>query len=163
MLKNDNFLRACRREPVDFTPVWIMRQAGRYMKEYRDIRKRVDFLTMCKTPELATEVTMLPVDILGVDAAILFSDILIPVEAMGVGVTFTEKRGPVLSNPVRTESDLKTLLAPDNVKSEELMPFIPGAIRLILQELGGGGRPTRVSGSTASFGTFMVETATPRN
>src|SRR3972149_5492763 len=130
MLKNDNFLRACRREPVDFTPVWIMRQAGRYMKEYRDIRKRVDFLTMCKTPELATEVTMLPV------------------EAMGVGVTFTDKRGPVLSNPVRTESDLKTLLASDNVKSEELMPFIPGAIRLILQELGGGGAPAGFCGVT---------------
>ena len=163
MLKNDNFLRACRREPVDFTPVWIMRQAGRYMKEYRDIRKRVDFLTMCKTPELATEVTMLPVDILGVDAAILFSDILIPVEAMGVGVTFTEKRGPVLSNPVRTESDLKTLLAPDNVKSEELMPFIPGAIRLILQELGGRVPLIGFSGSPFTLATYMIEGETSRN
>src|SRR4030065_2038675 len=123
MLKNDNFLRACRMEPVDFTPVWIMRQAGRYIKEYRDIRKRIDFLTMGKTPDLAAEVTMLPVDILGVDAAILFSDILIPVEAMGLGVTFTDKRGPVLSNTVRTDGDLKTLLVPDNIKSEELMPF----------------------------------------
>ncbi len=163
MLKNDNFLKACRLEPVDFTPVWIMRQAGRYMKEYRDIRKRVDFLTMCKTPDLATEVTMLPVDILGVDAAILFSDILIPVEAMGIGVTFTDKRGPVLSNPVRTEDDLKILLVPDNIKSEELMPFIPRAITQILQELGGRIPLIGFSGSPFTLATYMIEGETSRN
>ncbi len=163
MLKNDNFLRACRKEPVDFTPVWIMRQAGRYMKEYRDMRKKEDFLTMCKTPDLAAEVTMLPVDILGVDAAILFSDILIPVEAMGIGVTFTEKKGPVLSNPVRSENELNTLLVPDNAKSEELMPFIPQAIRRILQELGGRVPLIGFSGSPFTLATYMIEGETSRN
>ncbi|MCC7203353.1 MAG: uroporphyrinogen decarboxylase [Nitrospirae bacterium] len=163
MLKNDSFLKACRREPVDFTPVWIMRQAGRYMKEYRDIRKKVDFLTMCKSPELAAEVTMLPVDILGVDAAILFSDILIPVEAMGIGVTFTEKRGPVLSNPVRSDNELKALRVPDNVKSKELMPFIPQAIKLILQELGGRVPLIGFSGSPFTLATYIIEGETSRN
>ena len=163
MLKNDNFLKACRREPVDCTPVWIMRQAGRYMKEYRDIRKKVDFLTMCKTPDLAAEVTLLPVDILGVDAAILFSDILIPVEAMGIGVRFTEKKGPILSNPVRSEFELNALLTPDSVKSEEMMPFIPQAIRLILQELDGRVPLIGFSGAPFTLATYMIEGETSRN
>jgi uroporphyrinogen decarboxylase len=106
---NDRFLRACRGQPVDTTPVWIMRQAGRYLPEYRAVRAQTTFLGLCKTPELAATVTVQPVDLLGVDAAILFSDILIPVEAMGVPLEFHEQEGPVLPRPVRTAEDVRRL------------------------------------------------------
>src|SRR3990172_943692 len=106
---NDTFLRACRGKPVPYTPVWIMRQAGRYLKQYQKIRKKVDFLTLCKTPELAAEVTIQPIDALGVDAAILFSDILIPVEAMGMKLEFFDKKGPALFPAIRSEASIKKL------------------------------------------------------
>src|SRR5262252_4247837 len=96
------FIRACRRLATERTPIWIMRQAGRYLPEYRAIRERTDFLTLCKTPELAAEVTIQPVDIIGVDAAILFSDILVIPQAMGLEVQLIENQGPVLPDPVRT-------------------------------------------------------------
>ena len=163
MLKNDTFLRACRREPVDYTPVWIMRQAGRYMKEYRAIRKKVDFLTMCKTPELVTEATLLPVEILGVDAAILFSDILIPVEAMGLEVRFTEKRGPVFSNPVRSESGLEGLSILNLPESVERMPFIKESIRLILEALDNRLPLIGFSGAPFTLATYMIEGETSKN
>src|SRR5471032_1742003 len=102
-LQNDTFLRALLRQPTEHTPIWIMRQAGRYLPEYRATRERAgDFLTLCKTPELACEVTMQPIERLGVDAAILFSDILIPIEKMGVPLTFAEGEGPRLE-PVRSD------------------------------------------------------------
>lgn len=163
MLKNDTFLKACRREPTDYTPVWIMRQAGRYMKEYQAIRKQVDFLTMCKTPELATQATLLPIDILGVDAAILFSDILIPVEAMGMEVRFTEKRGPVFSAPIRTEAQIHGLSVPGSSESEERMPFIPNAIRLILQGLDHRVPLIGFSGAPFTLATYMIEGETSKN
>ena len=97
---NDTFLRACRGEKVNYTPVWMMRQAGRYLPEYQKVRSKLSFLELCKSPELAAEVTIQPVDILGVDAAILFSDILIPLEAMGLTLEFHENRGPVFPEPV---------------------------------------------------------------
>ena len=93
-LKNDLFLRACRRLPVERTPIWIMRQAGRYLPEYREVRNKFDFLTMCKTPEVVAEVTLQPIDIMGVDAAIIFSDILVIPEAMGMHLEMNEGIGP---------------------------------------------------------------------
>jgi uroporphyrinogen decarboxylase len=104
-LKNDLFLRACKRKPVEYTPIWIMRQAGRYLPEYRAVREKTDFLTMCKTPELAAEVTIQPVDIIGVDAAIIFSDILVIPEAMGMKLEMHEGKGPTFNNPIRNEND----------------------------------------------------------
>src|SRR5579859_4269444 len=112
MPRADRFLNALQGKPVDATPIWIMRQAGRYLPEYRATRARAgDFLTLCKTPELACEVTLQPVDRLGVDAAILFSDILIPVEKMGIALDFTEE-GPRLQ-PVRDRAEVAALRVPD--------------------------------------------------
>ena len=95
------FMRACRREPVPYTPIWLMRQAGRYMREYRDVRARAGFLEMCKTPELASEVTVTAAERLGVDAAIIFADILLILEPMGISLEFADGDGPVIHNPVR--------------------------------------------------------------
>src|SRR5437899_12852333 len=108
---NDRLIRACKRQPVDRTPVWMMRQAGRYMKEYREIRQKVSFLELCKNTDLAAEVSLQPYRILGVDAVIFFSDILIPVEAMGVGVALTDK-GPEIANPIRAESAIDAMRIP---------------------------------------------------
>lgn len=109
-IKNPLFLQACRRQPVSRTPVWMMRQAGRYLPQYRAIRAKTDFLTMCKTPELASEVSIQPVDILGVDACIIFSDILVVPEAMGLNLVVEEgKGGPRFTNPVRSRADMESL------------------------------------------------------
>src|SRR5512135_124351 len=114
MSRADRFLNALRGEPVDTTPVWLMRQAGRYMPEYRATRARAgDFLTLCKTPELACEVTLQPIDRFGLDAAILFSDILTVPDAMGLGLQFVENEGPTFLRPVRSEADIFRLPIPD--------------------------------------------------
>src|SRR6266487_3287092 len=121
MARHDRFLRALKGEPVDTTPIWIMRQAGRYLPEYRATRAKAgSFLQLCKTPELACEVTLQPVDRLGVDAAILFSDILIPVEKMGVPLAFTDEAGPRL-HPVRDAAGIDALRVPD---PEADMPYV---------------------------------------
>src|ERR1051325_5928280 len=120
MARADRFLRALRGEAVDTTPVWIMRQAGRYLPEYRATRARAgDFLTLCKTPELACEVTLQPIDRLGVDAAILFSDILIPLERMGIPLAFPDE-GPRLQ-PVRDEAGIGALRVP---RADDEFPFV---------------------------------------
>ncbi len=106
---NDRFLRACRREPVDRTPVWFMRQAGRYMAEYRALRAKHSMLTLCRTPELAVEVTLQPVKALGIDAAILFSDLLLPLAPMGIPFDFQSGEGPVIEKPVRSAADVAAL------------------------------------------------------
>jgi uroporphyrinogen decarboxylase len=129
-MKNDLFLRACRREPVERTPVWLMRQAGRYLPEYRAVRAKVDFVTLCKTPDLAAEVTLQPIDILGVDAAILFSDILVPAEAMGFKVTFNP--GPVIEPAVRTVSDVDRVRVPE---PERDLEFVQETIRILRRSL----------------------------
>ncbi len=129
---NDTFLKACRGEPVDYTPVWLMRQAGRYMKEYMDIRRRYSFLEMCTTPEIACEVTLQPVEKLNVDAAIIFADILLPLEGMGIKLEFAKNEGPVILNPVRTEKDVNSLRV---IEPREDVPYLLDAIRLVKREL----------------------------
>ena len=109
LMINDRFLRACRRQPVDRTPVWFMRQAGRYMAEYQAIRKKHSILQVCKTPELAAEVTLQPIERFPLDAAIIFADILLPLEPMGLDLAFVEEKGPVISNPVRNADDVARL------------------------------------------------------
>src|SRR5918999_6590360 len=108
-LRDSPFMRACRREPAPHTPVWLMRQAGRYMKEYRDVRAKHSFLEMCKQPEVASEVTVYAAHRLNVDAAIIFADILLIIEPMGLDLEFAKGEGPVIYNPVRSGQDLKRL------------------------------------------------------
>ncbi len=131
-LKNDRFLRACRGIPTDVTPVWIMRQAGRYLPQYRDLRKQADFLTFCKTPALVAEATAGAAEILGVDAAILFSDILIPLEAMGMELVFDEPGGPRLPKPITGFADLRQYKVPDPAAT---MCFVLDAIQKTKERL----------------------------
>lgn len=157
---NDRFLRACRREPVDRTPVWIMRQAGRYLPEYQAIRRELDFLTLCKTPEKAAEVTIQPLDILGVDAAILFSDILIPLEPLGVGVRFEEKKGPVLEAPDLDLARVRALPVPDPV---ETVPFVLDTIRVLRRELVDRVPLIGFTGAPFTLASYIVEGGTSRD
>jgi uroporphyrinogen decarboxylase len=129
---NDRFLRACRREPVDTTPVWFMRQAGRYMPEYRALRARHSLLELCRTPELAAEVTLQPVRRIAVDAAIIFSDLLLPLEPMGLPFDFVKGDGPVVSAPLRTEADIDRLRP---VEPREAFAPVLEAIRMVRPEL----------------------------
>jgi uroporphyrinogen decarboxylase len=134
MEMNDRFLRACRREAVDVTPVWFMRQAGRYMAEYRAIREKHSLLEICYQPELAAEVTLQPVRALGVDAAILFADILLPVIPLGLGLEFAKGEGPVVGKPVRTLGDLAAMRP---VHAESDLHYVMDAIRILRRELKG--------------------------
>ena len=127
-----SFLRACRRLPNDSTPVWFMRQAGRYMPEYRTIREKYSLIEICHHPEIAAEVTLQPVRALGVDAAILFADILLPAIPLGVGLEFAKGEGPVLQNPVRTMDDVKNL---HPVNPETDLKYVLDAIKILRGEL----------------------------
>lgn len=147
------FLKACRREAVDATPVWFMRQAGRYMAEYRAIRKKYSLLEIVKQPELAAEVTLQPVRAFNVDAAILFADILLPLQPMGVDFEFVKGEGPVIHNPVRTQADVDALrpLHPD-----ETLAHVMDAIRLLRAEL--GNTPLiGFSGAPFTVASYMIE------
>jgi uroporphyrinogen decarboxylase len=154
MTRNDLFLRACRKSPVERTPVWMMRQAGRYLPEYRAVRSKVDFLTMCKTPELAAEVTIQPVDILGVDAAIIFSDILVVPEAMGMQLEMIESRGPRFPAPIRTSDGVAALKIPD---PERELKYVLEAIRCTKRALGGRVPLIGFAGSPWTLAAYMVD------
>ncbi len=152
---NDRLLRALLREPVDTTPIWIMRQAGRYLPEYRAVRERAgNFLALCTTPELACEVTMQPVRRYRLDAAILFSDILTVPDAMGLGLYFVEGEGPRFERPVRTERDIRALGVPD---PETDLRYVLDAVRLVRGELGGTLPLIGFAGSPWTLATYMVE------
>lgn len=150
----DRFLRACRREPVDCTPVWFMRQAGRYMAEYRAIREKRTLLQICKAPELATEVTLQPVRAHGVDAAILFADILLPLEPMGAPFEFAQGEGPVVHEPVRTPADIERLRV---IEPEEGLGYVLEAIRLIRRELDGKTPLIGFAGAPFTLASYLVE------
>ena len=154
-LKNDRLLRALLRQPVDVTPVWIMRQAGRYLPEYRAVREQAgDFKTLCTTPELACEVTLQPLRRFALDAAILFSDILTIPDAMGLGLYFTEGEGPQFKKPVRTAADVAALPVPD---PESELKYVMDAVRLIRRELHGQVPLIGFAGSPWTLATYMVE------
>ena len=148
------FLRACRREPTEYTPVWLMRQAGRFMAEYRALRARFGFLELCKNPEAAAEVTLLPVERLGVDAAIIFADILLPVEAMGVGLEFAKGEGPVIHRPVRGAADLAGLA---DVDPREATPFVFEAIQKVRKALSERVPLIGFAGAPFTVASYLIE------
>lgn len=153
--RNDRLLRALRREPVDATPVWLMRQAGRYLPEYRATRARAgSFLAMAKTPELACEVTLQPLARFELDAAILFSDILTVPDAMGLGLYFVEGEGPKFERPVRSAADVAKLAVPD---METGLRYVTDAVRLIRRELDGRVPLIGFAGSPWTIACYMVE------
>jgi uroporphyrinogen decarboxylase len=150
----DLFLRACRGEPVERVPVWLMRQAGRYLPEYRAVRARHDFLTLCKTPELAAELTLQPVRRLGVDAAIVFADILLPLEAMGAELRFLAGEGPHFPAPVRRREDLARLRRPDVGAT---LGYVFESLRLVRRELDGRVPVIGFGGTPWTLAAYLVE------
>jgi len=153
ILHNSRFLRACRREPVDCTPVWLMRQAGRYLPEYRALRQQYSLLDLCKTPELAAEVTLQPLRRFPLDAAIIFADILLPIEPMGLQLEFAKGEGPVIGNPVSTERDVEALRTFDPKKD---LGFVQDSIRAVVREL----KQTPLigfAGAPFTLASYMIE------
>ncbi|MFK7855784.1 MAG: uroporphyrinogen decarboxylase, partial [Granulosicoccus sp.] len=154
-LQNDLYLRALSREETPRTPVWVMRQAGRYLPEYLKVRKQAgDFMTLCSTPELACEVTLQPIDRFNLDAAILFSDILTIPDAMGLGLHFETGEGPKFSNPVRSRADVDRLPVPD---PSDKLRYVMDAVSTIRKELNGRVPLIGFSGSPWTLATYMVE------
>jgi uroporphyrinogen decarboxylase len=150
---NDRFLRACRREPVDATPVWFMRQAGRSFAAYRKLRERYGILELAKNPELCAEVTLMPVRELGVDAAVLFADIMLPLEPMGVGLRIEPEVGPIIDRPIRSAADV-TALRPFDPAG---VSFTMDAIRLVRQELDGKAGVIGFSGAPFTLACYLIE------
>ncbi len=158
--KNPRFMQALLRQPVDRAPIWVMRQAGRYMPEYRAIRTKVpDFLTLCKTPELACEVTMLPIDRFGFDAAILFSDILMIPDAMQLGLKFVQNEGPTFARVITSKRDVEQLPTLD---PEEDTPYIANSVQLIKKALDQKIPLIGFAGSPWTVATYMVEGKTSK-
>ncbi|CAI8361607.1 MAG: Uroporphyrinogen decarboxylase [Porticoccaceae bacterium UBA1117] len=160
-LKNDRFLRALARQPVDKTPVWMMRQAGRYLPEYRQVRAQAgDFMSLCKNTELACEVTLQPLERFELDAAILFSDILTIPDAMGLGLYFAEGEGPKFRKPVRTEADIDQLQV---INTASDLGYVTDAVSMIRRELNGRVPLIGFSGSPWTLATYMIEGQSSRD
>jgi uroporphyrinogen decarboxylase len=148
------FLQAANSQPTERPPVWMMRQAGRFMKEYWDIKNKYSFLEMCKTPEIAADVTMLPIDLLDVDAAILFSDILVTAEAMGGQLSFEAGVGPLFANPVKNEADIDALLVDG---TEDRLKYVADAIKVIQQRLNGTKPLIGFAGAPFTVMSYLIE------
>jgi uroporphyrinogen decarboxylase len=150
---NSRFLDACRRRPTDVRPVWFMRQAGRYMKQYRDIRAKAGILEICKRPDLAAQVTLQPVEVLDVDAAIIFADLLLPVEPMGLKLKFVPGDGPKIDNPVRTSDDVDSLL----ISNTDELGYVGEAIQLVVRQLAGRVPVIGFVGAPFTLASYMIE------
>lgn len=160
-IAQSDFLKACRREPVERTPVWLMRQAGRYMSEYRELRKQYDILEIIKTPALACEVTLQPIKAFDLDAAIIFADILPPLEGMGLELEFIKGEGPVIYNAIETDADIAALKTPP---PQEALAFTLDAIRLARQALDPRGIPLiGFSGAPFTLAAYAVEGGSSKN
>ncbi len=150
---SSRFLDACRRRPTDVRPVWFMRQAGRYMKQYRDIRSKHGILDICKRPDLAAAVTLQPVEILDVDAAIIFADLLLPVEPMGLKLRYATGEGPVIGNPVRTSQDVDSL----SISNTDDLGYVGEAIGIVAKALGGKVPVVGFVGAPFTLASYIIE------
>ncbi len=158
-IMNDRFLKACRREPVDCTPVWFMRQAGRYMVEYRRLREKHSILELCKMPELAAQVTLQPIDRFALDAAIIFADILLPLEPMGLSLEFAEGEGPIIHNPVRDQAAVDRLKVIDDTE----LQYVMDAISLTRKMLAGRVPLIGFAGAPFTLASYAIEGGSSRN
>src|SRR6202142_4592420 len=156
---NSRFLDACRSRPTAVRPVWFMRQAGRYMKQYRDLRAKHSLLEICRRPDLAAQVTLQPVEILDVDAAIIFADLLLPVEPMGLKLRFIAGEGPVIDNPVRTSSDIDSL----SISNTDELGYVGESIQLVVKALAGRVPVIGFVGAPFTMASYMIEGGPSRN
>jgi uroporphyrinogen decarboxylase len=159
-LHNSRFLRACRREPVDTTPLWIMRQAGRYLPEYMEVRGKVTFIELCKTPELAAEVTLSAQRVLGVDAAILFADLLPILEPMGLDLEYAQGEGPVIHNPVRSAAEIDRVVAVEDMSS---LQFVFDTVKLVRRDLPSDIPLIGFAGAPFTLASYIIEGGSSRN
>ena len=150
---NSRFLDACRRRPTDVRPVWFMRQAGRYLKPYRDIRAKHGILEICKRPDLAATVTLQPVEILDVDAAIIFADLLLPVEPMGLKLKFVAGEGPHIENPIETSTDIDTL----SISNTDELGYVGESIQMVTKALNGSIPVIGFVGAPFTLASYMIE------
>ena len=153
-LEDSRFLKACRKEKVDRTPIWLMRQAGRYMAEYRSLREKHSLLTLCKTPDLAAQVTLQPIQRFQFDAAIIFADILLPIEPMGLQLEFAKGEGPVIHNPVTIPEDVNSL---EIFHPQEKLRFVAEAIQIVTRELDGKTPLIGFAGAPFTLASYMIE------
>ena len=160
MSRADRYLRACRKESVDCTPVWMMRQAGRYLEEYRAVRAKHSFIETCKTPELVVEITLQPIRRFEIDAAIIFADILLPLEKMGIDFEFTAGDGPQINNTVRTRGDVEKMRA---INPWEEMAYLMDAIKMVKRELGGKVPLIGFSGAPFTLASYLTEGGGSKN